>query len=580
MKKCISVIAAGVLLVGVVFAEDYPKAETFLGYTYIRFAPATDLPPLSAHGGGGQFSYNFNRWLSGVVDLGAVHNGSYAAFQADTTAFNFMAGPRATFRRGRWAPFVQGVFGGVYFASSLGLNGFLDASSPIFVPGLTVPGLPVTARLNNSQTRFAMAIGGGLDVKISRHVAFRPFEVDYYYTRLDDQTRFGNLLVPGDNHQNNLRAMAGFTFMFGGENPAPAPATKTCPDGKVVLATAPCPKQSAAVSVIANPTEICQGESSQVNASINGGGDKSQMSMAWSVNGQTVSQDPSFIFNSTNREPGTYQVGVTVHGPSLNPSTAATTITVKPYMPPTGTASANPAQIYAGEKSTLSASCTGQCGGPIQAPTFTASDGTVQGDQFDSSSIQWDSSNNAEQRKTVTVTASCSDSRSVGTATTQIEVIKKATIAPVRLPDVLFRDNSSRVNNCGKRILLEQLRSYYERDNTGTVVLVGHSSPDEKAANLAAERALNSAAVITAATGVCLSIPQSQVQVSSPGTDQNGVPFDSSFCGNSVGAGSSSEAEMRRVVVWFVPTGAQIPVSATNAQSAASLNVGSLGCPK
>src|SRR5260370_30204770 len=50
---------------------------------------------------------------------------------------------------------------------------------------------------------------------------------------------------------------------------------------------------------------------------------------------------------------------------------------------------------------------------------------------------------------------------------------------------------------------------------SGTVVLVGHSSNDETNAKLAQERVSNAAAVITAGTGVCLSIPPAQVQVRS-----------------------------------------------------------------
>ena len=123
----------------------------------------------------------------------------------------------------------------------------------------------------------------------------------------------------------------------------------------------------------------------------------------------------------------------------------------------------------------------------------------------------------------------------MGTATTTIEVVKAAAvISPIRLPDVLFSANSARVNNCGKRILLEQLKAYYERDSGGTVAIVGHSSSDETPASLAAQRALNAAAVISAGSGICLSIPQSQVQVSSPGVDQNGVGFESGFCASSV----------------------------------------------
>ena len=252
---------------------------------------------------------------------------------------------------------------------------------------------------------------------------------------------------------------------------------------------------------------------------------------------------------------------------------------VKEYHPPTGTAQANPAQVYVGEKSSISANFDGQCGGPIQPASFTASEGSIQGDQFDSTTVQFDASNNAEQRKTVTITAKAADSKSEGTATTTVEVIKKAgKLRRSRLPDVLFSPNSARVNNCGKRILLEQLRTYYEKDSTGSVVLVGHQSSAEKAGNLSEQRVQNSAAVITAGTGICLSIPQSQVQISAPGTDQQGVSFDPSFCGSSAGGGAS--AEMRRVVVWFVPKGGEIPASVTNAQPVSSTSVSSLGCPK
>ena len=58
-------------------------------------------------------------------------------------------------------------------------------------------------------------------------------------------------------------------------------------------------------------------------------------------------------------------------------------------------------------------------------------------------------------------------------------LVRPAVIVPVRLPDVLFPAGSSPLNNCGKRILLEQLRASYQRDPGGMIVLVGHSSCDE-----------------------------------------------------------------------------------------------------
>jgi hypothetical protein len=195
--------------------------------------------------------------------------------------------------------------------------------------------------------------------------------------------------------------------------------------------------------------------------------------------------------------------------------------------------------------------------------------------------VQFDPNNKAEQRKSVTITAKVTDARGTeGTATTNVDVINKATVSAIRLPDVLFPRDSARVNNCGKRVLLEELRSYIQRDPTGSVVLVGHSSTDEKISGLDMQRALNAAAVVTAGTGVCLSIPKNQVQISATGPDQNGVPFEPGFCGPSVSAGSSSAANMRRVEVWFVPTGGQPPASLKEHQDATALPVSELGCPK
>lgn len=138
---------------------------------------------------------------------------------------------------------------------------------------------------------------------------------------------------------------------------------------------------------------------------------------------------------------------------------------------------------------------------------------------------------------------------------------------------MLFSGNNARVNNCGKRILPEELGVYVQTDPTGTVVLVGHSWSDETADNLDMPRALNAAAVITAATGVCLAIRQSQVLVNATGVNQNGVGFETGFCGTSVATGASG---MRRVEVWFIPTGGHPPAY----QNASSLPVSVLGCLK
>jgi outer membrane protein OmpA-like peptidoglycan-associated protein len=584
MNKCV-IFATGTILAAWTASaqQEGQKVGAFLGYDYVHFYATDSSPSFRASGGDSQFTYDFNKWIGAVADVGAIHNGSFAGFHADTTMVNFMGGPRVTFlHRGRFRPFAQALFGGVWATSSTELYvpaDLVSSTGPVTPPSgpLVKPPLPgqtlISSRVVNSDTAFAMTAGAGLDIRITRHLYIRPAEVDYFMTRLHD------FAAPIQDHQNNLRYLAGLTYWFGGEKPAPQAnrqVTKTCPGGSVVPVDQPCPNQNFSMTLAASPAEVCPGQTATLMPSFSGASPNQLNFSSWSVNGEQVSQSGSYEFQSDNRAPGTYTVKYTTGGNGLNRASAETTITVLEYQPPTGTVEANPAQISAGEKSTLSANFHGQCGGPIQSPTYQASEGTIEGDQFDSSSMQWGP---GEQQKTVTITASAADNKTTGTATTTIEVTRGATAAAVRLPDVLFSHNSSRVNNCGKRILLEQLRAYYERDSSGSVVLSGHSSSDETVSNLAQQRVENSTAVITAGTGTCLSIPQTQVQVSSPGAAENGPPYEDSFCRSSVGPWGP-ESDQRRVEVWFVPSGAQVPTSVSNLQPASTLPISNLGCPR
>jgi len=579
MKKCIRVVGVAALFVLTAAADEWPREEIFLGYNFAKFNPNSDvLPSFNANGGSGQFQYNFLKYLGVALDVGAVNKGVLNQTAVDSTVMNFVAGPRVTFHNGsRFVPFVEALFGGAYATMSTRLTA-LPAVQTALPPGLALPpDLPVTVRLKASHTGFAMLAGGGLDLKLSRHVALRLFEADYYLMRTPD------LFTGNITNRNNFRYAGGINFMLGGEQPAPppppaAPATKKCPNGTIVPVNQACPKMDLSLGLTATSNDLCPGDIAQVTAAA-GNGAHNQLSYAWLVNGQPVGHQASFTFDSTGKAPGTYHIAVNVNGSEFNPASAETTINVREYVPPTGTVQASPSQIHAGDTASISANFTGQCGGPIQPPTFTASEGTIQADQFNSATVQFDPSNKAEQRKTVTITAKAVDNKSAGTATTTIEVIKDAVpAAAIRLPDVLFPENSSRVNNCGKRILLEQLRSYFERDPGGTAVLVGHASSEE-AAGIAEKRAQNAAAVITAGAGVCLAIPKTQVEVSWPGVEQNGVGFESGFCQSSVGAASIA-SQMRRVEVWFVPSGGKLPASVTNNQRASTLSLSGLGCPK
>jgi opacity protein-like surface antigen len=65
-------------------------------------------------------------------------------------------------------------------------------------------------RATRQETGFGMTAGGGLDIKVSKSVSFRPIQLEYFLTRLQ------NLRSGTDNNQHNLRYSAGINFTFGG----------------------------------------------------------------------------------------------------------------------------------------------------------------------------------------------------------------------------------------------------------------------------------------------------------------------------------------------------------------------------
>ena len=173
---------------GPLWAQEQPSQfEVYGGYYYTRFninANAPGIAPSATYngnGGGGQLQYNVNRWLGAVADLGGFiatssGNGAFAG-----AGFTYLFGPRVNFRRGKVAPFAQALFGGVR----------------------TTDGI---ARSTGTENNFAMTAGGGIDVKVSKHVSVRPVQADYFMTKIPDGL---------NNRQNNFRFSAGVVFQFG-----------------------------------------------------------------------------------------------------------------------------------------------------------------------------------------------------------------------------------------------------------------------------------------------------------------------------------------------------------------------------
>jgi hypothetical protein len=197
--------------------------------------------------------------------------------------------------------------------------------------------------------------------------------------------------------------------------------------------------------------------------------------------------------------------------------------------------------------------------------------------------------NSAEQRKSVQLLAKVTDGQNTSNAEATVIVKKRAEQAK-RLPDIIFVQGEARVNNCGKRVLLEELRPYTSANPGGKVVLVGHVAEKEpNPSGLDQKRALNAAAVISAGKEVCTAFPTSQIFVNAAGVADNEARLQPNFCGGSTAAAerpgqavsaNDAVAKYRRAEVWFVPAGGALPASGEGAKEAGALGVSRLGCPK
>jgi hypothetical protein len=214
MKKSFALVAGLLLSAFVLSATDEPRMETFLGYNYVRFNPGSHnniVPSFNGNGGSAQFVYNIRHYVGLAVEAGAVTNGSLLGGALDTTTTHFVAGPRFSRNvHSRWMPYVEALFGGARTSSSAQISA-IQVGGPIVNPLAGFPGTPISARVDiTGGTHFAMLVGGGLDIKLDKHIAFRPFGFDYYLTRVP------SFLNPGDNtNRNNWRYMAGVNFLFG-----------------------------------------------------------------------------------------------------------------------------------------------------------------------------------------------------------------------------------------------------------------------------------------------------------------------------------------------------------------------------
>ena len=184
MRKLFVAASLLLLLPLAALAQDKPKVEVFGGYSYVHTDDALDL---DLHGWNASVAGNLNKWFGVKADFSGHYDGVDLSpgVRADVSAHLFLVGPQFTYRQSdTWQPFAHVLVGA--------------ARTHISVP-------TATGRTRVSDTDFAVAVGGGLDAHIAKHLAIRLFQADYVYvnTDIDGTNNFrlstGLVLRLGDN---------------------------------------------------------------------------------------------------------------------------------------------------------------------------------------------------------------------------------------------------------------------------------------------------------------------------------------------------------------------------------------------
>jgi outer membrane protein OmpA-like peptidoglycan-associated protein len=243
------------------------------------------------------------------------------------------------------------------------------------------------------------------------------------------------------------------------------------------------------------------------------------------------------------------------------------------------------------------------CGGNLTYK-WTVSEGSVTNDSspnatFDASTLNFEGGAQG-QSKSVTATLTVTDQTGKSaTQNTTITVNCQPTF--VRLDDVIFAKNNARVNNCGKRVLIDDAAPRMANGDYD-IVLVGHRDTDEetnvprargrrgrRAAEttnaLDEQRVLNAAAVLSGGTATCGKADPSRIKVDWVGTDQTSETKPGQ-CGTSntkerKGSETSEADKNRRVEVYLVPhNSTSMPPAVKNVKALLESEVKALGCPK
>jgi opacity protein-like surface antigen len=452
-----------------------PRVEWFMGYSYLRAIPqlAAGNRMMWLNGGSTSIAFNFNRYLGIVGDFGGFNEtrllvstvGVPSSVRAvdSGTVFTYLVGPRLSYRtHERFTPFAQALFGGIH------------ASEESLCPSCA-PLLP-------SENSFAMTAGGGLDVKVRRHIAIRLIQAEYL------MTRFENLATGTTASQNDMRLSTGIVLRFGG-NPAPA-------------LPPPAPLN---YSCSVNPVSVYIGESIAVSGTALNLNPAKTAVYTWAVDGGTVTgTSSSASIDTRNAAAGSYTLkGHVSEGdkPGENADCTAS-YAVRILEPPTVSCMANPSTVNSGDPSMITATGVSPQGLGLTY-SYSATAGSISG-----SGTTTTLTTGGTSAGVITVTCNVVDSKgqtASGTAAVTV-VVPQAPLPTVsELCAVSFARDArrpARVDNEGKACL-DQVALSLQGSADAKLVLIGEAAGGEKrGSKLAAERATNTKAYLVGEKGI------------------------------------------------------------------------------
>jgi hypothetical protein len=628
-------------------ADELPDTVeiTAFGGVSLYEGVETGLDTRLAGGGviGGRVAVNVSRWVglegwvdyshnnvefgqsSGVVPAGSTIGvpgsalppyefGQYSIHWALNPVFNL------TPRGSRVQPYLTFGVGGAEF------NPTSDEKAYARLPAVNAA---YGAASLDDNLQWELNYGGGLKVHLTDQFGVR-FDVRGLFSPNPtfDLPNYpdGGLYIPNKNKLSGMQATLGLVWFAGSKKCPPPPPAPPAPE----------PLSAGSVTGADAGTTLCVGKPVALHSTASGASGHA-LTYAWKLNGQSAGSN-SADFSFTPNNAGAFQVEVTVSDatpppapaerpkeipvrcwvappvpPPPAPVTASATVTVTESGPPAiSSVTATPSSLTCGDtthQTQLAVSAApGVCGGGAGLTyKWTVSEGSVSNDTganatFDEAGLNL-TPGAADQLKTVTATVTVTDETGKTASKTVDVPVNCPGVKFVRLSDVVFAKNNTRVNNCGKRVLIDDAAPKLAAGDY-TVILVGHRDADEAAKVAAAkgkgkkhaamglsldeERVLNAAAVLTGGTGTCAKVDPAKVKVEWVGTDQTSTP-DPALCGTSAthpaqqerkGAETSEADKNRRVEVYLVPAGATLLPPGVKEPQPIPASTLKAGCPK